>query len=170
MSDAARTFDDLLEANRAYTAGFSLAGVPARAAKGFALVTCMDSRIEPLVMLGLRPGDAKIMRNAGGRTTPDVLRSLVLAVTFLGVERIAVMHHTDCAMAGRDEAAVHAALDPARAPAAAGWDFLTMGEPDVALTRDVDAVRNCPVLPPGLAVEGWRYDVGTGAVARVVPV
>ena len=96
--------DDLLEANRAYASGFSLAGIAPRAEKGFALVTCMDSRIEPLTMLGLAPGDAKILRNAGGRVTTDVLRSLILATSFLGVDRIAVMQHTDCALAHRSDA------------------------------------------------------------------
>ena len=95
--------DDLLDANRRYVDGFELAGIPARAAKEFALVTCMDSRIEPLTMLGLRPGDAKIVRNAGGRVTSDVLRSLILATHFLGVRRIAVMQHTDCALADRTD-------------------------------------------------------------------
>ena len=93
-------FDELLAANRRYASGFRLQGIPGAAAKGFGLVTCMDSRIEPLVMLGLSQGDAKILRNAGGRVTSDVLRSLVLATTFLGVEYVAVMHHTDC-RAGR---------------------------------------------------------------------
>lgn len=91
-------FEELLAANHRYASGFSLQGIPGAAGKGFGLVTCMDSRIEPLVMLGLSPGDAKILRNAGGRVTSDVLRSLVLATTFLGVEFVAVMHHTDCAV------------------------------------------------------------------------
>src|ERR1700682_1696852 len=95
--------DDLLGANRAYASAFTLAGIPARAATGLALLTCMDSRIEPLTMLGLKPGDAKILRNAGGRVTPDVLRSLILATTFLGVRRIAIMQHTDCALAHRTD-------------------------------------------------------------------
>ena len=123
-------FDDLLEANRAYASGFDLAGIQARADKGFALVTCMDSRIEPLTMLGLVPGDAKIIRNAGGRATLDVLRSLVLATSFLGVRRIAVMHHTEL-RPGRPDRRRH----PGRASAegvgdADGWEFLAMPDPD----------------------------------------
>ena len=118
--------DDLLGANRAYMSAFNLAGIPAPAAKGFALVTCMDSRIEPLAMLGLAPGDAKIMRNAGGRVTPDVLRSLVLATNLLGVHRIAVMHHTNCAMAERTDEDVRAALPGSRR---------RLGVPDHARSR-----------------------------------
>ena len=160
-------FDDLFAANRAYTSDFDLEGLPARAGRGFGLVTCIDSRIEPLAMFGLRPGDAKILRNAGGRVTTDVLRSLVLATTFLGVTRIAVMHHTECAMAQRSEADVKAVL-AAGGVDADGWDFLTMADPDAALAGDVRAVRTCGLLPEGVGIEGWRYDVSTGAVARVV--
>ena len=162
-------FDELLAANRRYASGFSLQGIPGAAAKGFGLVTCMDSRIEPLVMLGLSQGDAKILRNAGGRVTSDVLRSLVLATTFLGVGYIAVMHHTDCALAGRDDAEVRSGLSPRQREGSRGWEFLAMPDPDAALATDVDAVRTCPALPPGIRVEGWRYDVATGAVRQVIP-
>ncbi|HWD52763.1 MAG TPA: carbonic anhydrase [Acidimicrobiales bacterium] len=162
-------FDELLAANRRYASGFSLQGIPGTAAKGFALVTCMDSRIEPLVMLGLSQGDAKILRNAGGRVTSDVLRSLVLATTFLGVEYVAVMHHTDCALAGRDDAEVRTGLSPRQLAGSEGWNFLAMPDPDAALAGDVDAVRTSPALPAGIRVEGWRYDVATGAVLRVIP-
>jgi carbonic anhydrase len=161
-------FDDLLAANRRYASGFALQGIPGTAARGFGLVTCMDSRIEPLVMLGLSQGDAKILRNAGGRVTPDVLRSLVLATTFLGVTHIAVMHHTDCALAGRSDAEVRSGLSPGQLEGSAGWEFLAMPDPDAALAADVNGVRTCAALPPGIAVEGWRYDVATGAVLQVI--
>ncbi len=162
-------FEELLAANHRYASGFSLQGIPGAAGKGFGLVTCMDSRIEPLVMLGLSPGDAKILRNAGGRVTSDVLRSLVLATTFLGVEFVAVMHHTDCALAGRDDADVRSGLSPQQREGSRGWEFLAMPDPDAALAADVDAVRTCEALPGGIQVEGWRYDVGTGVVRQVIP-
>ena len=110
-------FDDLLDANHDYAAGFSLQGLAPQAAKGLCLITCMDTRIEPLPMLGLVPGDAKILRNAGGRVMPEVLRSVVLATAFLGVTRVAVMHHTDCAMTKLDADAVASQLGPQRAEA-----------------------------------------------------
>jgi len=160
--------DDLLEANRAYASGFSLAGIAPRADKGFALVTCMDSRIEPLAMLGLSPGDAKILRNAGGRVTTDVLRSLILAASFLGVHRIAVMQHTGCALAHRSDAEVRSELPPGLREGAGTWEFLAMPEPDDALRHDVGLVRGCPLLPGDVRVEGWRYHVETGVVERVV--
>ena len=88
MSGQDEVFADVLGANDAYAQGFRLAGLPARAAAGLAILTCMDSRIEPLPLLGLRPGDAKILRNAGARVTDDVLRTLVLASYLLGVDRV----------------------------------------------------------------------------------
>jgi carbonic anhydrase len=128
----------------------------------------MDTRLEPLAALGLRPGDAKIIRNAGGRVTPDVLRSLILATRMLGVDRIAVMQHTGCALAFKDEDDVRGALEAAGAPDAPGWEFLAMPRPDEALAGDVDAVRTCELLPPGVTVVGWRYDVATGLIETVI--
>jgi carbonic anhydrase len=161
-------FDDLLDANRQYAAGFELAGIPPVAAREFALVTCMDSRIEPLTMLGLVPGDAKILRNAGGRVTPDVLRSLVLATRFLGVRRIAVMQHTQCALADRSDDDIWSELAALGIDRPPGWDFLAMPDPDAALVSDVAAVRACGLLPGDVRVEGWRYSVATGEVVPVV--
>ena len=162
-------FDDLLRENQRYAAHFALAGVPARAAKEFALVTCMDSRIEPLAMLGLRPGDAKILRNAGGRVSTDVLRSLILATRLLGVQRIAVMQHTDCALAGRSDDQIRSDLAATADARVEEWEFWAMPDPDAALREDVEAVRNCGLLSPGVTVEGWRYRVETGEIIRVMP-
>jgi carbonic anhydrase len=162
-------FDDLLEANRRYASRFSLQGLPAQARKEFALVTCMDSRIEPLTMLGLVPGDAKILRNAGGRVTEDVLRSLILATNTLGVRRIAVMQHTECALAHRSDEEIQAGLRAGHSADASSWAFLAMPDPDEALARDVERVRGCELLPPDVQVEGWRYAVATGVIERIVP-
>jgi carbonic anhydrase len=161
-------FEDLLQSNRRYASGFTLQGTPARAAKGFALVTCMDSRIEPLTMLGLKPGDAKILRNAGGRVTADVLRSLVLATNFLGVTYVAVMSHTDCALANRTDDDIRSDLAAKRGTGSEGWEFLTMPDPDRALRSDVVAVRECELLPSDVRVEGWRYSVETGLIEVAV--
>jgi carbonic anhydrase len=161
-------FDDLLQANETYASTFALQGIPAQAAKQFALVTCMDTRIEPLTMLGLVPGDAKIMRNAGGRVTDDVLRSLILATHFLGVRRIAVMQHTGCALAHRDDADLRTTLAERGVVGADAWEFLAMPDPDASLEKDVARVRACELLADGTVVEGWRYDVETGVVHRVI--
>src|SRR5439155_18747058 len=88
------------DANRRYRTEFHDSGVEGKAARGLAVLTCIDSRIDPLAMLGLRAGDAKIIRNAGARVTDDALRSLVLATNLLSVTRVCVVQHTDCAMVG----------------------------------------------------------------------
>jgi carbonic anhydrase len=162
-------FDDLLDSNHEYVKQFSLAGIPARAARQFGLVTCMDSRIEPLTMLGLVPGDAKILRNAGARVTPDVVRSLILATNFLGVTRIAVMQHTNCALADRSDDAIRSELPAGVRDEASTWEFLAMTDPDEALRADVAVLRECPLLADGTLVEGWRYRVETGEILRLIP-
>ena len=162
-------FDDLIRANAAYADRFALAGIPPGAAKGFALVTCMDSRIEPLTMLGLVPGDAKILRNAGGRVTPDVIRSLVLAAHLLDVREIAVMQHTGCAMADTSDDRLRSVLAERGVDGMDEWDFWAMPDPDAALAEDVARLRACAQFPDGVVIEGWRYDVGTGRVRRLLP-
>ena len=95
-------FEDLWQANKDYSNSFKYSELTGRAARGLAIVTCMDSRINPLSVVGMKSGDAKILRNAGARVTQDVLRTLVLATYLLGVDRILVMPHTDCRMAQED--------------------------------------------------------------------
>ncbi|HEX6391924.1 MAG TPA: carbonic anhydrase [Acidimicrobiales bacterium] len=161
-------FDDLLAANRRYAAEFSLKDLPVPAARGFGLITCMDTRIDPLAILGLRVGDAKILRNAGGRVTPDVLRSMTLATSLLEVTHIAVMHHTGCALAGKTDAEVFESLPEQQREHLFGVDFLAMPDPDTALEEDVRILRSWSGMPASIAVEGWRYDVHTGRVARLI--
>ncbi len=161
-------FDDVLRANEIYAASFDLADVPARPARGLGLVTCIDSRIDPLAVLGLRTGDAKIMRNAGGRVTGDVLRSLAAAVNMLGVDRVVVMHHTDCAMAKVTQAEVAEAARRQRGSADIP-DFCVISDPLRDLQTDVTTVRTSPLLPADLAVIGLRYDVATGRTLEEVP-
>ena len=160
------TFADVLAANEAYVRGFGLAGVEGRAARGLAVLTCMDSRVEPLAMLGLQPGDAKILRNAGARVTDDVLRTLVLASHLLGVDRAMVVAHTDCRMAGVHEDDVHAAMRAAGAADTRSLSFLVADDQEAALRADVQRVRSFPYLA-GLRVGGFLYDVATGGLARV---
>lgn len=104
MSDE---FADVLADNALYVQGYRDLELAPYAAKGLAVLTCMDSRIEPLAMLGLVAGDAKILRNAGARVTDDVLRTLVLGDYLLNVKRVMVVAHTNCRMATPNEADVH---------------------------------------------------------------
>jgi carbonic anhydrase len=159
-------FADVLASNADYASRFDLAEVPARAAKGLAVVTCMDSRIDPLGMLGLRPGDAKILRNAGARATADVLRTLVLATYLLGVNRVMVVAHTNCRMAGGTEADVHEAIAAAGGPDTRSMSFLTTNDQEAAIRADVQRIRSSPYLVD-VTVGGFCYDLGTGKLRRI---
>ncbi len=162
-------FDDVLAGNKRYAERFSDEHLEGRAARGLAVVTCMDSRIEPLQMLGLAKGDAKILRNAGARVTDDVLRTLVLAVALLGVQRVLVVPHTDCGMAKRSDEQVQQAVREFTGMDARSIDFATVQDQRAALERDVQRVRSWPFLPRGLPVAGAVYDVHTGRLDVVVP-
>jgi carbonic anhydrase len=157
-------FDDLLDANRRYRTEFHDSGVAGTAAKGLAVLTCIDSRIDPLAMLGLRAGDAKIIRNAGARVTDDSLRSLILAVNLLGVTRVCVVQHTNCAMVDSTEAEIRARIEAARGVDTTGWDFLATTDQLATLRHDIERIVSCPLLPADLAVGGFIFDVHSGAL------
>lgn len=157
-------FTDILEANAAYAADFRLAGLRPEAARGLAVVTCIDSRIEPLTMLGLVPGDAKIIRNAGARVTDDALRSLVLAIHLLSVERIAVIAHTRCRMVGASDDELRATMADVTGQSTDGWTFHAVLDQTETLVADLATLRNCPLVPDRVTIGGFVYDVETGAL------
>jgi carbonic anhydrase len=161
-----RVFEDVLTANEAYADSFRLAGLAASAARGLAILTCIDSRIEPLSMLGLAPGDAKILRNAGARVTDDVLRTLVLATYLLGVERMMVVAHTNCRMAAAQEAEVHQSIHDAGGPDTRSLAFLVAEDQTATVLTDVQRIRSWPYLTR-LRVGGFLYDVETGRIAQL---
>jgi carbonic anhydrase len=155
-------FDDLLAANREYAEDFDMAGFDGIAHAGIAIITCMDSRLAPLAMVGLRPGDAKIFRNPGGRVTEQALEALVLGAHLLHVERILVVPHTRCAMTAstqqelRDQVGESAGVD-------ADWRLFSVVEDQLAaLEEDVQRVRTHPLIPKSVLVGGFMYDVDTG--------
>jgi carbonic anhydrase len=160
-------FDDLLAANRRYRADFHDSGMAGTAAKGLAVLTCIDSRIDPLALLGLRPGDAKIIRNAGARVTDDALRSLVIAVNLLGVTRVCVVHHTDCAMVGGTEAEFRDRVTAASGVDAAGWDFLASTDQLATMRADIELITSCALMPRDLTVGGFVFDVHSGELAPI---
>ena len=155
-------FDDLLDANRRYRTEFHDSGVAGTAAKGLAVLTCIDSRIDPLAMLGLRAGDAKIIRTAGARVTDDALRSLVLAANLLGVTRVCVVQHTECAMVGPTDGEMRARIGTLRGVDATGWDFLVSSDQLATLHDDIARLKACPLLPTDLVVGGFIFDVHSG--------
>ncbi|QBI55265.1 beta-class carbonic anhydrase [Streptomonospora litoralis] len=158
-------FDDLYTANADYAAGFGHTGLKPVAARGLALVTCMDSRIDPLPALGLQTGDAKILRNAGGRVTDEVLRTLVLAAYLLEVDRVLVMPHTRCKMASvSGDAEVHDLIEREHGVDTRSLAFGADNDQMGALRRDVERIRHHPLLPRELPVAGVVYDVDTGRI------
>ncbi len=166
LVDIEGPFSDVLAANQTYRATYQYGELKGRALKGLAVLTCMDSRIDPLGMLGLSPGDAKILRNAGARVTEDVLRTLVLATYLLGVTRVMIVAHTDCRMTVGDEDDVHRAVAEAGGPDTRSLSFMTTGDLQDSLAQDVQKVRSSPYLSD-LLVGGFIYHLDSGRLEEV---
>jgi carbonic anhydrase len=164
----ASDFDDLLSANRTFAETFDGAGFDGVARAGVALVTCMDSRIDPLRMLGLSPGDAKIFRNPGGRVTPQALEALVLGVHLLRVERILIAPHTRCAMASSTLEELRERVSASAGQDASWQTFGVVTDQEAALLDDVHKVRSHPLIPESVKVGGFVYDVDTGLLDQRV--
>lgn len=161
-------FDDLMRANERYAEHFDLAGLEPLASRGLTVVTCMDSRLDPLGMLGLHPGEAKVLRNAGGRVTDEVLRTLVLAAYLLEVRRVLVVAHTGCRMVQSSDEDVHRVIQERAGVDSRSLEFRTTPDQEAALRQDVTRVRAHPLLPADLVVGGAVYDVGTGRLRPVL--
>jgi carbonic anhydrase len=150
--------DELLAANAAATRPAALDQRPTRR---LAVVTCMDARIDVFAVLGLELGDAHVIRNAGGRLTDDVLRSLALSSGVLGVDTVVVMQHTKCGLAGATDAEL-------RARTGADLEFLPIADHEVALRADIDRLSGTPYLAAVRTIAGFVYDVDSGRVEDVV--
>jgi carbonic anhydrase len=161
-------FDDLLAANASYAASFDEGHFDGVAHAGVAIVTCMDSRIDPLRMLGLGHGDAKIFRNPGGRVTPEALEALVLGAHLLGVDRVLVIPHTRCAMASSSESELHARISSSAGLDASWHPFHVVEDQLRSLSEDVQKIRSHPLIPDSVQVGGFMYDVDTGRITRHV--
>lgn len=161
-------FDDLLAANREFAEHFNLAGFDGVAHAGVAIVTCMDSRIDPLRMVGLTPGDAKIFRNPGGRVTEAALEALVLGAHLLKVERILVVPHTRCAMAAYTEAELQERITASAGQDASWHPFHVVPDQLASLKQDVAKVQAHPLIPDSVSVGGFIYDVDTGLLDQIL--
>ncbi len=155
-------FDDLLAANAEYAANFTGGDFDGVAHAGVAIVTCMDSRITPLAMVGLHHGDAKILRNPGGRVTDASLEALVLGVHLLGVKRILVIPHTKCAMTQSTEQEIQDQVGESAGVDASWQHFSVVDDQLASLEEDVARVRSHPLIPETVVVGGFLYDVETG--------
>ncbi len=159
-------FSDLIAANRTYADSFTGGNFDGVAHAGVAIVTCMDSRIDPLPMIGLKHGDAKIFRNPGGRVDNSALEALVLGVHLLNVSRILIVPHTMCAMTTHTEAEFHAEVG-ASAGADISWQsFHVIADQVAALDADVHKVRSHPLIPASVQVGGFLYKVDSGLLEQ----
>ena len=178
--------DDVLEANNAYASDFgekgSLALPPAR---GFAILTCMDARLDPAKYAGLSEGDAHVIRNAGGRASDDAIRSLVISHKLLGTAEWFVIHHTNCGMEFFTNEVMGDLLESSLETAALGdqgfydvgegpgspegknIDWLTISDQQQAVVDDVEKIRNHPLVEGTIAVYGYVYHVETGRLVEV---
>jgi carbonic anhydrase len=156
MTEIAR----LLSANERYAA--TRAGVAgASPTRHLAVITCMDARIDVFAALGLHLGEAHVIRNAGGRVTDDVLRSLALSCHVLGVDTVVVMQHTACGLAGVTN-------DALRERTGADLGFLPIDDHHAALREDVELLARTDYLGPIKVIAGFVYDVATGEIDDIV--
>ncbi len=159
-------FEDLMAANSKFADDFALGGFDGVAHAGVAIVTCMDSRIDPLNMLGLKAGDAKIFRNPGGRVTEAALEALVLGVHLLGVNRILVIPHTRCAMTLNTEQELRERVSESAGVDASWAEFHVVDDQIATLEVDVRKLQSHPLIPDSVLVGGFVYDVDTGLIEQ----
>ena len=149
----------LLDANHLYAQARANVHDP-RPSRRLAVVTCMDARIDVFAVLGLHLGEAHVLRNAGGRVTEDVLRSLALSSHVLGVTTVVVMQHTKCGLMGVTD-------EELQARTGAQLGFLPIGDLESAVAEDVQRLATTPYLAPITLIAGFVYDVETGAIGDV---
>ncbi|MDF2747435.1 MAG: putative carbonic anhydrase [Propionibacteriaceae bacterium] len=163
---AAGDFDDLLANNREFAKHFDQQGFDGVAHAGVLIVTCMDSRIVPLAMVGLTFGDAKIIRTPGGRVTTSAMAGCIAGVHLLHVERIMVIPHSRCAMAAADDEVLIERIRQSSGVDASWVRFGASADQRRTLHRDVEKLRNHPLIADRAVVGGFYYDVDTGLLER----
>jgi len=180
------TLDQVLAANSAYAESFgSKADLALPPARRFAILTCMDARLDPAKYAGLSEGDAHVVRNAGGRVSDDAIRSLVISYKLLGTAEWFVIHHTDCGMEFFTNEVISdllansletAALGPdgfhdvgtgPGSPEGANIDWLCIDDQRGSVRDDVERIRNHPLVPASISIYGYIYDVRTGRLVEV---
>ena len=178
-------YDEVLEANQKYVASFGSKGELALPpARHFAILTCMDARLDPAQYAGLSEGDAHVIRNAGGRASDDAIRSLVISYKLLGTSEWFVIHHSNCGMEFFTDEVIRGLLqssletaelgpdgfrDVGRGPGSAEAnyvDWLTIPDDEQSVVDDVARIRNHPLVPGRIPIYGFIYDVSTGRSGR----
>lgn len=178
--------NEVLSANANYAANFGdKAKLPMPPGRHFAILTCMDARLDPAKYAGLAEGDAHVIRNAGGRASDDAIRSLVISYKLLGTREWFVIHHTDCGMETFTDEIMRDLLASSLKTAsidASGWhdsgdgpgstegqfiDWLTIKDQATSVTADVQRIRNHPLVPQNIPIYGYIYDVRSGKLVEV---
>ena len=159
--------DEIRAANEAYADQFSKGDLPMPPGRKFAVVACMDARLDPAKALGLEEGDAHVIRNAGGRAS-EALRSLAISQQLLGTNAVVIVHHTDCGMLTFDNATMHGICQERLGVDASDIDFLPFADLEQSVRDDVEIVRSSPLIPNDIEVTGFVYDVKTGRLHEVV--
>ncbi|KAH9950014.1 carbonic anhydrase [Amylocystis lapponica] len=165
---------DFKRANAEYVAAFGekgLGDLPLPPAKKLAIVTCMDARLNPYAHLGLKEGEAHIIRNAGG-VAKEALRSIIISQRFLGTREVAVFHHTGCGMLGfttpQARTLLKGTVESSHHDLIDHTDFLEFADLEESVRADVKFVQEHPLVLPETKVTGWVYEVETGQVRQIV--
>lgn len=159
--------DEVRAANAAYADQFAKGHLAMPPARKFAVLACMDARLDPAKVLGLEEGDAHVIRNAGGRASADALRSLVISQQLLGTEEVIVVHHTDCGMLTFTNDQLSDTLRDRFGVETAGTDFLPFDDVEQSVRDDVAAIRASNLIPDEVPVTGFVYDVRSGKLHEV---
>jgi len=162
-------FDELLAANARYAETFPGTHLTAAPSRHIVILTCMDARIDNFDAFGLAVGDAHILRNAGGRVTDDVIRSLLLSSDVLGTRYVAVVHHTQCGLLGTTNEAIRDRIRDDRGVDASAIDFDPIPDLDESVRTDIARLEGSPLLRKDLTFAGFVYDVANGRMRPVEP-
>jgi carbonic anhydrase len=167
-SPATRVFDELMEHNKGYAKRFDLGHLQTPPIKKLVILTCMDSRMDLEQLLGLRVGDAHMIRNAGGIATDDAIRSLILSTQLMGTRAVAVIQHTQCGLMSITDEEFRWRLSTETGRDASHLRFHAFSDIDHNITDQVLRIRENPFLPKQVQVRGYAYHVTTGALREVV--
>lgn len=162
-------FENFLNANKAYVNLHGTAHLPLKPKTKVAIVTCMDSRLHVAQALGLALGDAHILRNAGGRVTEDMIRSLVISQQQMGTREIVVLHHTDCGAQTFKNDEFTAYLNKELGVDVSDQDFLPFTDVEESVREDMAILRQSPLIPKDVIISGAVYDVDTGRMNSGLP-
>ena len=154
-------FENFMKANQVYVDLHGTAHLPVKPKTKVAIVTCMDSRLHVAL------GDAHILRNAGGRVTEDMIRSLVISQQQMGTREIVVLHHTDCGAQTFKNEEFTAFLNQELGVDVSGQDFLPFTDVEESVREDVELLRQSPLIPDDVEISGAVYDVATGRMTEV---